>query len=120
MSTKVVAKVVDPLALPADPSQCVHVERIYSEDHIPGRQYERCTATANPRVGRHGWLCEEHSAKVDEWFRLNSWYRNRLSPDDEIIDSIIKTDTRAFQRGTIVEVRHGRASIIFLEGVVVH
>lgn len=88
----------DPLGLPKDPRQCVHVE--VSDDDKVG--VVRCIKDATTMFGRHGWLCERHGYFTP----FRGTYRP-VDKDQEIVEGIIASEARAIRRSNRVEVRVG-------------
>lgn len=87
----------DPLALPSDKNQCVHIEL---EELSEGYSYVRCTKDAV--INRHGFLCAEHGA--DYYTPRRPEYRDK---DTEIVNGILAYERRALRDSERVTVRVG-------------
>ena len=91
-----------PLDLPQVKGQCVHVEE-ETEELSEGIEavYRRCVKNAD-KAGRHGFLCKEHKALLDEAIPVRRAYRDY---DGEVVKGIINTESRALDLGTRERVR---------------
>ena len=87
-------KVYDPLGLPRISTQCAHVNVLDKPEG--GYDYIGCTDDAD-LTGRHGWLCQKHANSLGLLVRRQTSYRNK---DQEIVESILATEARAFRDGT--------------------
>ena len=90
-------KSFNPLSIPDDPRQCVHV---WLEEEIGGLTCHRCTADAIIKDGlSHGFLCANH-----QWPRaiVKPPYRDY---DQEVVDGIIRHEARALAGAERVQVK---------------
>lgn len=90
-------KPFDPLGLPQDRLQCVHVG---IEELSEGYDYVRCVKSAV--TNRHGWLCSEHGA--DYYTPRQRVYRDK---DLEIVSGILAYEYRALRDNERVTVQIG-------------
>lgn len=80
----------DPMGIPQDPKQCVHVEY---EEVSEGSYAKRCLDNAS-LLSPNGWLCAYHSNVLDNAVRLRSRASNR-DRDAETITSILTIEAQA-------------------------
>jgi hypothetical protein len=109
-------KTVDPLELPSNPLQCIHVD-ILIDESTGAVSYSRCfNEREYYQDTRNGWLCEHHNDQLDLAFPPRVRFYRR-TPDQDVIGHIKLTEAKALASGGREVVRHGKLSIQFVAGV---
>lgn len=97
-------KVWDPLGLPTDPLQCVHVEETIQDGVVSNRV--RCVASvttyggpSDMRAEAGGWLCSNHHNKTTG----NKVHKRDF--DGDTIKHILGSDAKAISAGVVQKVR---------------
>lgn len=86
-----VSRRYDPLGLPRDRHQCVHVTAYSGEN---GMETNRCTNTTH-RGERHGWLCEQHDQETSA--ALVGFVPAR-DLEQELVEGIILSEMREIRK----------------------
>lgn len=87
----------DPLGIPENDVQCVHVEVTLTDG--AGIRHQRCLNNADP-TERNGWLCNHHNYHVKDGQLVNVPISTRETRDMEVIENVIMTDKKAIEAGT--------------------
>ena len=81
---------------------CVHSDIHWGADR------GKPTCLAPSIQDRHGWLCKEHLAELDQvWQRNHKQDTDLNAIDDAIIAGILQTDAQRIEAATVVITRYG-------------
>lgn len=106
----------DPLGFPTVKEQCVHIE-VHNEELSEGTEttFKRCMNNAT-KLGSNGWLCDRHN-----WSVLQARVQSNPAPrdyDQEVVEGIIKSETRALNGVERETIKIGRTTIQLVKGYV--